>query len=60
VEIVAYPGAFHGFDAPDMAVRVRHNIAGTRSGTATVGTDPTARADAIQRVPAYLAARLGP
>jgi hypothetical protein len=43
-----------------MAVRVRHNIAGTRSGTATVGTDPTARADAIQRVPAYLAARLGP
>ncbi len=50
----------HGFDAPDSPLRVRQNVAGTRSGTATIGTDPVARADAIQRVPAYLAARLAP
>lgn len=60
LEIVTYPGAFHYFDAPDVPLRVRQNIASTKSGTATIGTDPAARADAIQRVPAYLAARLAP
>ena len=60
VEIVTYPAAFHYFDAPDVPLRVRQNIASTKSGTATIGTDPVARADTIQRVPAYLAARLAP
>ena len=60
VEVVTYPGAFHYFDAPDVPLRVRQNIASTKSGTATIGTDPVARADTIQRVPAYLAARLAP
>jgi dienelactone hydrolase len=60
VEIVTYPGAFHYFDAPDVSLRVRQNIAGTKSGTATIGTDPAARADAIRRVPEYLARHLAP
>lgn len=60
VDLVTYPGAFHYFDAPDVPLRVRRNIASTKSGTATIGTDPAARTDAIQRVPAYPAARLAP
>lgn len=57
----AYPGAFHGFDAPDTPVRVREGLAFTASGTgrAHVGTEPAARADALSRVPAFLAAVLG-
>lgn len=49
MDLVVYPGAFHDFDAPDMAVHVLRNVA-TARGTATLGTDPTARADAIARV----------
>lgn len=59
VELVAYPDAFHGFDTPNSPVRVRQNIATTPTGTATVGTDPQARADAITRVPEYFARYLG-
>jgi dienelactone hydrolase len=59
VELVVYPDAFHGFDTPNTAVRVRQNIATTPTGTATVGTDPRARADAIARVPEYFARHLG-
>jgi dienelactone hydrolase len=54
VSIVVYPGAYHDFDAPDLKLRVRQNVASTRSNTATVGTDPDARADALVRVPALL------
>ncbi len=48
VEIVTYPGAYHDFDAPGMAL---HEMAGIRtgSGKAMVGTDPAARAAAIPR-----------
>lgn len=60
VEIVTYPGAFHSFDAPGTPRRVRGNVGSTRSGTATIGTDAAGRADAIQRVPAYLARHLAP
>jgi dienelactone hydrolase len=59
VEVVTYPGAYHDFDAPSTPVRVRTNVATTASGRATVGTDPAARADAITRVPAFLARHLG-
>jgi dienelactone hydrolase len=52
--IVVYPGAYHDFDAPGVALRVRQNVASTRSNTATVGTDLDARADALVRVPALL------
>ncbi|HYF56112.1 MAG TPA: dienelactone hydrolase family protein, partial [Salinarimonas sp.] len=57
VELVLYPGAVHGFDAPDSPVRERRGLAFTASGTGTarVGTDPAGRADALARVPAFLA-----
>ena len=58
VEFTLYPGAYHDFDHPDLPARVRGNVAGTRSGTATLGTDPAARADALVRVPAFLARTL--
>lgn len=58
VSIKVYPGAFHDFDAPDTKLRVRENVASTRSRTATVGTDPAAREDALARVPVLLDAAL--
>lgn len=56
-EIVTYPGAYHGFDAPASPIRERRGLAFTAdgSGRAMVGTDPAARADAISRVAALLA-----
>lgn len=59
VEFVAYPGAPHGFDGPNQPKTTRHGVF-TPSGTATVGTDPQARADAIRRVPGILARALKP
>lgn len=61
VTIALYPGAHHAFDHPDLPLRLRHGLAFTasRSGTATLGTDPAGRADAIRRVPEFLAATLG-
>jgi dienelactone hydrolase len=57
VEIVTYPGAYHDFDHPNLPVHVLSGLAFTadKSGTAHTGTNPVARADAINRVPAYLA-----
>lgn len=59
---VEYPGAFHGFDAPNQPVRLRTGLAFSArgDGTAHVGTDPAARADALARVPAWLDAQLRP
>lgn len=56
VEAVFYPGAYHDFDAPGRPVRVREGLAFSANGdgTAHVGTDPAARADALRRVPAFL------
>lgn len=58
VRYIEYPGAYHDFDAPDVPVRVRKNLAFTagKSGEAHVGTDPAARAAAIVEVTAILAA----
>jgi dienelactone hydrolase len=58
LELRLYPGAHHDFDAPDMKLRVRSGVGATASGTATLGTDPAAREDALRRVPAFLATRL--
>lgn len=57
VEIVTYPGAYHDFDAPDRPVREVRGLAYTADGggVAHTGTDPAARADALARVPGYLA-----
>lgn len=56
VEVVAYPGAGHGFDQPRGVPRTLTGLAITPdgSGRATVGQDPAARADALERVPAFL------
>jgi dienelactone hydrolase len=61
VTYVGYPGAHHGFDTPDLPLRRRTGLAFSvrGDGTAHVGTDPAARADALARVLSWLAARTG-
>lgn len=55
VEFALYPGAYHAFDAPDLARRELPAYI-TRAGVVPiVATDPAARADAMRRVPAFLA-----
>ncbi|KRE18048.1 hypothetical protein ASE63_02350 [Bosea sp. Root381] len=58
VDLVIYPGALHDFDHPRLEVKERSDIAYSATGTgkATVGTNPAARDDAIQRVTAFLKA----
>ena len=54
-EIVIYPGAYHAFDAPNVSIRELPKYV-TRAGVVPiVGTDLAARADAMQRVPEFLA-----
>jgi dienelactone hydrolase len=54
VETIVYPGAYHGFDAPNNQIRELPEYR-TRAGVVPIiGTDPAARADAIARVPAFL------
>jgi dienelactone hydrolase len=60
IDVVVYPDAHHDFDAPDLALRQRNGLAFAAGGTAMVGTDPAARADALQRVPAFLRRHLRP
>ena len=56
-EIVVYPGAHHEFDRADSPLRLRTGLARTAdpSGRAHRGTNPAARADALKRVPRWLA-----
>jgi len=56
-EIVTYPDAYHDFDHPDLPVHVLDGLAFTADGDgqAHTGTNPTARADAIDRVMEFLA-----
>lgn len=55
--IVIYPGAYHDFDHPNRLVQVRTGYAFSVDGSGRVhtGTNPTARADALKRVPQWLA-----
>ena len=56
---MVYPGAYHVFDAPDLPRRELPAYV-TRAGVVPiVATDPAARADALQRVPAFLGRYLG-
>lgn len=56
VSIHVYDGAYHDFDHPDLPVRLHKGLAyAGGGGAAHTGTDPAARADAIARVPAFLA-----
>jgi dienelactone hydrolase len=55
IETQLYPGAYHGFDAPNQPRRELPDYR-TRTGVVPiVGTDPAARQDALTRVPAFLA-----
>ncbi len=59
IETQIYPGAYHAFDAPNQGLRQLPDYR-TRAGVVPiVGTDPAARADALIRVPAFLARFLG-
>lgn len=60
VRYIEYAGAYHDFDAPDVPIRLRKGLAFTagKSGEAHIGTDPAARAAAIDEVMAVLAAAL--
>jgi dienelactone hydrolase len=55
LKITVYPKAGHGFDAPNQPKLVIRDLHTTASGTATIGTDPEARADVLKRVPEILA-----
>ncbi|MDR3672270.1 MAG: dienelactone hydrolase family protein [Holophaga sp.] len=48
MEVVTYPGAYHGFDAPGEPVHVRLAVH-SKTGRATVGTNPEARQEALAR-----------
>jgi dienelactone hydrolase len=56
-EIIVYPGAYAEFDHPDKPIQQMSGLASSAdgSGRAHSGTNPTARADAIRRVPLWLA-----
>ena len=56
-EIVVYPGAHHDFDRANAPLRLRTGLVNTAdpSGNAHGGTNPAARADALKRVPQWLA-----
>jgi dienelactone hydrolase len=55
--IVTYPDAYHDFDHPDLPVHTVDHLAFTATGTgvAHTGTNPAARADAINQVMNFLA-----
>jgi dienelactone hydrolase len=55
--LIVYPDAVHGFDHPQQPMVRRSGLAftGDGSGEALTGTHPEARADALTRVPAFLA-----
>jgi dienelactone hydrolase len=56
VTLMNYAGATHDFDHPGLKITKRTGLpfTGDNSGEALVGTDPAAREDAIERVPAFL------
>ena len=54
--IMVYPAAHHDFDRPDLPLQVRNGILINGSpGRAHIGTDASARADAMKRVAEWLA-----
>ena len=55
--IVVYPSAYHDFDHPNRPLQVRggYAFAADSSGKIHTGTNPAARADALKRVPQWLA-----
>jgi len=60
VDMKIYPGALHGFDAPNLAPRRLEHITLRGGGSPTIGTDKAARADALRAVPDFFARYLSP
>jgi dienelactone hydrolase len=60
LDLVKYYGAGHDFDAPGMPLHVKAGVTTTISGAATIGTDPMARTDSIERLTRLLSAALHP
>lgn len=62
VRYEAFPGAYHGFDAPDSKLRTRKGVAFSANGTGIVhvGTHEPSRRAAIAAVMKFLRERLGP
>lgn len=56
VKLIAYPGAYHEFDAPNHPVKMHSGLAFPAHGRAHTGTDPVAREEALRQVPAFIAA----
>jgi len=54
ITMVAYPGAYHDFDSPNNPLHMRSGSGGTPNGYAHVGTNETARRDALARMPHWL------
>ena len=56
VVIHVYPGAHHDFDHPSRRVQPRTGYAFSADGSGRVhtGTNPSARVDALRRVPEWL------
>jgi len=58
VEFHAYPGAYHGFDAPPHKPLLRADVPAAKTngkGHVTIADDPAAREDAYARVPRFFA-----
>ena len=55
VAIHVYPGAYHDFDHPNRPLQVRDGLPFSVDGTGSghTGTHPSARADALKRVPEW-------
>lgn len=58
IDYHAYAGAYHDFDWPNLKRRELTSYTTSAGVVPVVGEDPAARADAIRRVQAFLAARL--
>jgi dienelactone hydrolase len=54
--IIVYPGAFHDFDHPSRPPQIRGGFAFSTDGSGRIhsGTNATARADTLKRVPQWL------
>ncbi len=60
LDLVKYYAAAHDFDWPGMPLHLKAGLTVTASGGAVIGTDPRARADAIDRVTRLFADSLRP
>jgi len=60
VSIIAYPGAYHGFDAPSRKMTKLPKYKTVSGVIPIVGTHEESRKDALQRLPAFLAKYLLP